>query len=295
MNREDDDTATELAVSNYNSAFNYNIGRLAGDCSRHTNPKVRKLLKDTAKSVGIDSANELPEDEHPSVEQQDAPEQDGQGEDIPVEEVWEDEDTTSIVEGVDIVHMRHYLMMMVSGPILFEQQFRKEIEANGGELVCPKCREFLPEGTWTIFSKVSNLGKHMRNAHTDWKDLKYKMACGPNKFKCPGACDSSQTDVREHCLSPECVDQQAFLDMKKSHDLAEKLRLESRRDEFARDRTEHPRNRRKIRARQIRYLSTLDRGDILELADEFKIPHHEVEPYADKMLAITRFIGDMLL
>ncbi|KAG9091215.1 hypothetical protein FS749_016714 [Ceratobasidium sp. UAMH 11750] len=161
MNKEDDDTATEFAVSNYNSAFNYNIGRLAGDRARHTNPEVRKLLKDTAKSVGIDSANEPPENEHPSVEQQDAPEQDGQEEDIPVEEVWEDEDTTSIVEGVDIVHMRRYPMMMVSGPILFEQQFRKEIEANGGELVCPKCREFLPEGTWTIFTTVSNLQKHM--------------------------------------------------------------------------------------------------------------------------------------
>ncbi|KAG9120396.1 hypothetical protein FRC07_004136 [Ceratobasidium sp. 392] len=287
MNKDEDDAPVEEAAEGCREALNFHQGRFAGKrtaANQPDQPSLEDILKEAAappKEPEIPPEDELFQGGKPA-------------------EPWKDIDEPEPIEGITIREVRSALMRIVVGPVLFERGCKANLAKNGGKLVCSKCRQLDPEAEPNVFASESNLRGHIRNIHTEWNDLALDMKY-EGRFKCPGVCGTSKQfedveQVREHCLSTDCKDQKGFLAMKAIHDAAAKRRSEARKKEPAEQGgAVHARKRGQIRKQQLQYYGSLTLEDIFRLANRFKIPRDEVEPYAERMVKIFHFMSEALL
>ncbi|CAE7233475.1 unnamed protein product [Rhizoctonia solani] len=212
----------------------------------------------------------------------------------PPEGEWKDQDEQEQIPMASTYDIRVFLTRMVLDPILFEREMRAQIEADGGKILCQKCRIYVGEDEEPHnYASLSNLMRHIREKHTEWSELVPQMECG-DSFKCPGVCGADQQfdsieEVYDHCLSDDCPDHEAFRMMHAEHEAQHTKRYE----EQSRYRQEggSASHRMYHHGLYLNYLRALTEDDLLELADEYEIPREEVQPHVGLMLENLHFIA----
>ncbi|CAE6432443.1 unnamed protein product [Rhizoctonia solani] len=208
---------------------------------------------------------------------------------------WKDKDEPERIPLASAYDMRVSLATLALDPILFQREMEAQIKADGGKILCQKCRLYCEEGEEPHnFKTLSSLKRHMWQQHTEWSELIPKMECG-DCFMCPGSCGSKQQfdsieKVYKHCLSDDCPDNEAFKMMETQHNLNHDKRYKEQKKYEqeggnARARTVHDK-------KYLQYLRGLTEDDLLELADIYEVPRERVQPHIPLMLRNLHFLAE---
>ncbi|KZT05158.1 uncharacterized protein LAESUDRAFT_813750 [Laetiporus sulphureus 93-53] len=130
---------------------------------------------------------------------------------------------TADTQDINVDELRIQLSVFLAAPVLRE---RSIVECWKRDKTCIQCKPFIhdPARVNRQFSNISKLNRHINEAHTLWYDLDLHMQIPNSKrLKCPSKnCHykaSTVNDVRKHCLSTACPDQDYFTELKEKHDM----------------------------------------------------------------------------